>query len=65
MEGLADQVECVVEHFRLRRVIGLASGAGANVLARFAFNHPDRVQALILANPTAGSAGKRSHSPIV
>ena len=61
MEELSDQVECVISYFGLRRVIGLASGAGANVLARFALNHPEHVQALILANPTSGAAGQLLH----
>ena len=57
MDELSEQVECVVNYFRLRRVIGLATGAGANVLTRFALNYPEHVQALILANPTAAAAG--------
>ena len=57
MEEMSDQVECVLDYFNLGRFIGLGSGAGANVLARFATNHPEKVQALILANPTSGTAG--------
>lgn len=57
MEELSEQVESVVDFFNLQRIIGLGSGAGANVLARYASNHPEKVQALILANPTSGAAG--------
>lgn len=57
VDELADQVQSVVDHFKLRRFIGMGSGAGANVLTRFALSHPGNVQGLILVNPTAGVAG--------
>lgn len=33
----------VLSHFGLKSVIGFGVGAGANILARFALNNPDKV----------------------
>lgn len=44
---------------RLTWFIAIGIGAGANVLLRFASDHPDKMAGLILANPSAGEAGER------
>ena len=43
IDELAAQLQFVLSHFRLKSVIGFGVGAGANILARFALNNPDRV----------------------
>ncbi|XP_035734128.1 protein NDRG3-like isoform X8 [Vespa mandarinia] len=57
MEELAEQLLFVLGHFGLRSVIGFGVGAGANILARFALAHPDKVNALCLINCVSTQAG--------
>uniref|UniRef100_A0A915N2B8 Uncharacterized protein n=1 Tax=Meloidogyne javanica TaxID=6303 RepID=A0A915N2B8_MELJA len=57
MEGLASIVDDVVTHFGLKSFIGLGSGAGTNVLMRYATKHPSIVDALVLINPISQKAG--------
>ncbi|XP_011504477.1 PREDICTED: protein NDRG3 isoform X4 [Ceratosolen solmsi marchali] len=57
MEELAEQLLFVVGHFGLRSVIGFGVGAGANILARFALAHPEKVNALCLINCVSTQAG--------
>uniref|UniRef100_A0A914LT34 Uncharacterized protein n=1 Tax=Meloidogyne incognita TaxID=6306 RepID=A0A914LT34_MELIC len=57
MEGLASIVDDVVSHFGMKSFIGLGSGAGTNVLMRYATKHPSIVDALVLINPISQKAG--------
>ncbi|KAM4581417.1 protein NDRG1-like [Odontesthes bonariensis] len=50
MDQLSEALPIVLKHFGLRSVIGLGVGAGAHILARFALNHPDLVDGLVLIN---------------
>lgn len=43
MDELADQLVQVVRHFNLKQFIGFGVGAGANILCRYALNHPEMV----------------------
>lgn len=43
MDELAAQLLFVLSHFGLKTVIGFGVGAGANILAKFALNNPDKV----------------------
>lgn len=43
IDDLAAQLLFVLSHFGLKSVIGFGVGAGANILARFALNNPDKV----------------------
>lgn len=40
----------VLDHLRVNRVVVLGEGAGANIAARFAANHPTRVAGIMLLN---------------
>ena len=40
----------VLDHLRISRVVLLGAGAGANIAARFAMNHPGRVQGMLLVD---------------
>ncbi|XP_065218601.1 protein NDRG3 isoform X2 [Planococcus citri] len=57
MDELANQLNFVLSYFGLESVIGLGVGAGGNILARFAFAQPEKVEALILINVVSTAAG--------
>lgn len=57
MDDLAAQLLFVMSHFSLKLIIGFGVGAGANILARFALNHSDKVGALCLINCSSTTAG--------
>uniref|UniRef100_A0A1B6F6K5 Protein NDRG3 n=1 Tax=Cuerna arida TaxID=1464854 RepID=A0A1B6F6K5_9HEMI len=57
MDELANQLNFVLGHFGLNSIIGLGVGAGGNILARFALNHPNKVEALCLINVVSTQAG--------
>jgi len=57
MDELANQLNFVLSHFGLNSVIGLGVGAGGNILARFALNYPNKVEALVLINVVSTQAG--------
>ncbi|ROJ29249.1 Protein NDRG1 [Anabarilius grahami] len=57
MDQLSETLPMVLKHFGLKSVIGMAVGAGANILARFALNHPDMVEGLVLINMSAQAEG--------
>ncbi|KAL0851696.1 hypothetical protein ABMA28_000023 [Loxostege sticticalis] len=57
MDELANQINYVLGHFGIKSFIGFGVGAGANILARFALAHPQKVDALALINCTASQAG--------
>nr|CAD7405607.1 unnamed protein product [Timema cristinae] len=57
MEELSEQILFVMSHYALRSVIGFGVGVGANVLARFALAHPEKVEALCLVNCLSTQAG--------
>ena len=40
----------VLDHFRVKQVVGLGDGAGANIIMRFAMNHPGRVLGVLAIN---------------
>uniref|UniRef100_A0A3B4Z4D1 Protein NDRG2 n=1 Tax=Stegastes partitus TaxID=144197 RepID=A0A3B4Z4D1_9TELE len=57
MDQLSEALPAVLKHFGLRSVIGLGVGAGAYILARFALNHPDLVDGLVLININPNAEG--------
>lgn len=57
MEELAAQLLFVLSHFGLKTIIGFGVGAGANILARFALVHSDKVGALCLINCSSTTSG--------
>ncbi|XP_063982711.1 protein NDRG3 isoform X3 [Diachasmimorpha longicaudata] len=57
MDELAEQLLFVLGHYGLKTVIGFGVGAGANILARFALAHPEKVNALCLINCVSTVAG--------
>ncbi|XP_030248504.1 protein NDRG1-like [Sparus aurata] len=57
MDQLSEALPAVLKHFGLRNVIGLGVGAGAYILAKFALNHPDLVDGLVLINVNPNPEG--------
>lgn len=57
MDELASQLDFVLSHFALKQFIGFGVGAGANILARFALQNPNKVSALCLINCVSTQAG--------
>jgi len=57
MDQLASVLGDILDHFKKRSFIGFGVGAGANILARFALVHPEKVEGLILINCNVGKCG--------
>lgn len=57
IDELANQISYVLIHFGIKQFIGFGVGAGANILCRFALNHPEKVSALCLVNCVSTQAG--------
>ncbi len=47
----------VLDTLRVKTVIGLGDGAGANILLRFEMMHHTRCMGVLLINPTANATG--------
>nr|DBA27683.1 TPA: hypothetical protein GDO54_008150 [Pyxicephalus adspersus] len=50
MDELAEMLPAVLTHLSLKSVIGIGVGAGAYVLSKFALDHPELVEGLVLIN---------------
>uniref|UniRef100_A0A8C1AKP8 N-myc downstream regulated 1a n=2 Tax=Cyprinus carpio TaxID=7962 RepID=A0A8C1AKP8_CYPCA len=50
MDQLSETLPSILKHFGLKSVIGMAVGAGAYILSKFALDHPAMVEGLVLIN---------------
>ncbi|XP_058233631.1 protein NDRG1a isoform X1 [Hemibagrus wyckioides] len=50
MDQLSETLPVVLKHFGLKSVIGMAVGAGAYILAKFALDYPKMVEGIVLIN---------------
>ncbi|XP_054165492.1 uncharacterized protein ZK1073.1-like [Oppia nitens] len=57
MDTLAEELVNVLNYFNIKYCVTLGEGAGANIIARFAIAHPDRVLGNILIHPTPNVEG--------
>ena len=44
----------VLDYLRIKQVVGLGDGAGANIITRFGMCHPSRVYGIFTINNSAG-----------
>ncbi|KAF4514266.1 UNVERIFIED_CONTAM: hypothetical protein B566_EDAN019280 [Ephemera danica] len=61
MQTLGEDLVTVLDFLRVKYVIGLGEGAGANALARFAIAHPSRCIGLVLINCSGSAATVMDH----
>nr|Q4R4K0.1 RecName: Full=Protein NDRG2; AltName: Full=N-myc downstream-regulated gene 2 protein [Macaca fascicularis]BAE01975.1 unnamed protein product [Macaca fascicularis] len=57
LDQLADMIPCVLQYLNFSTVIGVGVGAGAYILSRYALNHPDTVEGLVLINIDPNAKG--------
>lgn len=50
MDQLSETLPSILKHFGLKSVIGMAIGAGAYILSKFALDYPAMVEGLVLIN---------------
>jgi len=50
MEAIGLNLVTVLDYLRVKQVVGLGDGAGANIILRFAMNHPGRVHGVLAIN---------------
>ncbi|KAK1784022.1 hypothetical protein P4O66_022162 [Electrophorus voltai] len=66
-DKLSETLPIVLKHFKIKSVIGMGVGAGANILTRFALKYPDLVEGLVLMNINAqaeGWADRAAYKPL-
>lgn len=56
MQEIGEDLVNILDFLRIKMVIGLGDGAGANILTRFAAMHTTRCLGVVLINPTATAA---------
>eukprot|EP00095_Tigriopus_kingsejongensis_P006060 maker-scaffold1738_size29542-snap-gene-0.8 protein:Tk06060 transcript:maker-scaffold1738_size29542-snap-gene-0.8-mRNA-1 annotation:"conserved hypothetical protein" len=56
MQEIGEDMVNILDNLRIKYVIGLGDGAGANILARFATMHHARCLGVVLMNPTGNAA---------
>ena len=57
MEQLAEQVQEVLNHFKIVKYNGIGVGMGANILTRHGLAYPERVDCMMLINTWTSKAG--------
>uniref|UniRef100_A0A5F5PN11 Protein NDRG2 n=2 Tax=Equus TaxID=9789 RepID=A0A5F5PN11_HORSE len=57
LDQLADMIPCILQYLNFSTIIGVGVGAGAYVLSRYALNHPDTVEGLVLINIDPNAKG--------
>ncbi|XP_015789206.1 uncharacterized protein ZK1073.1 [Tetranychus urticae] len=55
MQDLSEDIPAILDFFKMKYCVGIGEGAGANVIARFAMDNPDRILGVVLIHcrPTA------------
>ena len=53
-EDLGLHLVSVLDYLRIKQVVGLGDGAGANIITRFGMCHPSRVYGIFTINNSAG-----------
>jgi len=50
MDAIGLNLVTVLDHLRIKQVVGLGDGAGANIMLRFGMHHPTRVHGVVAIN---------------
>ena len=56
LQTIGEDLVNILDNLRIKSVIGLGDGAGANIMARFLGMHSTRCMGAVLINPTASAA---------
>jgi len=56
MKDLGLHLVSILDYFRIKQVVGLGDGAGANIITRFGMCHPSRVHGILTINNRAGAS---------
>ncbi|XP_036303642.1 protein NDRG2 isoform X3 [Pipistrellus kuhlii] len=57
LDQLADTIPCILQYLNFSSIIGVGVGAGAYILSRYALNHQDTVEGLVLINIDPNAKG--------
>ncbi|KAM5239481.1 protein NDRG2 isoform 2-T2 [Hipposideros larvatus] len=57
LDQLADMIPCILQYLNFSTIIGVGVGAGAYILSRYALNHQDTVEGLVLINIDPNAKG--------
>lgn len=57
LDEMTEDINTVCEHFGVKYCVGIGSGVGANILARYAIRHPQKLIGLVAISPTSTGAG--------
>ncbi|XP_032964160.1 protein NDRG2 isoform X3 [Rhinolophus ferrumequinum] len=57
LDQLADMIPCILQYLNFSTIIGIGVGAGAYILSRYALNHQDSVEGLVLINIDPNAKG--------
>ncbi|ELK07109.1 Protein NDRG2 [Pteropus alecto] len=57
LDQLADMIPCILQYLNFSTIIGIGVGAGAYILSRYALNHQDTVEGLVLINIDPNAKG--------
>ncbi|XP_066133429.1 protein NDRG2 isoform X2 [Saccopteryx bilineata] len=57
LDQLADTIPCILQYLNFSTIIGVGVGAGAYILSRYALNHQDTVEGLVLINIDPNAKG--------
>nr|KAF6501532.1 NDRG family member 2 [Molossus molossus] len=57
LDQLADTIPCILQYLNFSTIIGVGVGAGAYILSRYALNHQETVEGLVLINIDPNAKG--------
>jgi protein NDRG1 len=61
LSDIGNVLSDVLNHLNIKSCIGIGEGAGANIVCRFAMEHPNMVNGLVLVHCTSTTAGVKEY----